>query len=126
MKKEAKPLEEEWAMVFHHTNVQLLFMATRVHDVPQLFQQSACTQVIGIVGTIKWDKTVVRKCPSCLQEHDTCTYVLHCSHAGCVKNLLHTINLLEDWLTEADTDPDLLGCIEEYAYFLVVAAQWLI
>jgi hypothetical protein len=28
----------------------------------------------------------------------------------------HTVDLLEDWLEESGTDPDLLDCIAEYAY----------
>jgi hypothetical protein len=31
-KKEAKPLDKEWALAFHHTVAQLLFMATRVRQ----------------------------------------------------------------------------------------------
>jgi hypothetical protein len=33
-----------------------------------------------------------------------------------VQTLHHTLNLVEAWLEEADTDPDLLDCIAEYAY----------
>ncbi len=31
-KKEAKPLDEEWALAFHHMVAQLLIMATRVRQ----------------------------------------------------------------------------------------------
>ena len=37
-----------------------------LHEVPRLFQQWACKQVMGIAGTMEWDKTKVRMCPSCL------------------------------------------------------------
>jgi hypothetical protein len=89
-----------------------------LHEVPRMFQQWACKQVMvmGIAGTMEWDKTVVRKCPSCMQVRDTCAHVLFCDHAGCVETLHHTIGLLEVWLEEAGTNPDLLDCIAEYAY----------
>jgi hypothetical protein len=81
-----------------------------------MFQQWGCKQVMGIVGTMEWDKAVVCKCPSCMQIHNTCAHVLSCNHAGRVQTLHHTINLLEAWLEEAGTNPDLLDCIAEYAY----------
>ncbi len=81
-----------------------------------MFQQWACKQVMGIAGTMEWDNSVVRKCPSCMQLHDTCAHVLSCDNAGRVETLHHTINLLESWLEEASTDPVLLDCIAEYAY----------
>jgi hypothetical protein len=71
---------------------------------------------MGIAGTMEWDKTVIQKCPSCMQERDTCTHVLHCCHAGRVKTLHHTIDIMEAWMKEVDTDPDLLDYIAEYAY----------
>ncbi len=87
-----------------------------LHNVPKLFQQWACKQVMGIVGTMEWNKTERKKCPSCMQALDTCAHVLFCDHAGCVETLKHTIDLLKEWLSEGDTDPDLLDCIAEYAY----------
>jgi hypothetical protein len=71
---------------------------------------------MGITGTMEWDKSVVRKCPSCMQLRDTCAHVLFCKHVGRVETLHHTIDLLESWLEEASTDPDLLDFIAEYAY----------
>ena len=48
----------------------------KLEEVPKLFQLWAYKQVMGIAGTMmEWDKTVVRKCPSCLQEHNTCTHI---------------------------------------------------
>jgi hypothetical protein len=87
-----------------------------LHNVPKLFQQWACEQVMGIVGTMAWDKTECKKCPSCMQVLDTCAHVLFCDHAGRVKTLKHTIDLLEQWLGKGDTEPDLLDCIAEYTY----------
>jgi hypothetical protein len=76
----------------------------------------ACKQVMGIAGTMEWDKMMVRKCPSCMQECNTCEHVLFCCHSGQVETLKHTVDLMEAWLTKADTEPDLLDCIAEYAY----------
>ena len=81
-----------------------------------MFQVWACKQVMGIAGTMEWDKNTVRKCPSCLQERDTCVHVLDCEHSKRVETLRHTINLMEVWLEEANTNPDLLDCIAEYAW----------
>ena len=86
-----------------------------IHEVPRLFQQWACKQVIGIASTMDWDKTQVRMCPSCLKEWDTCAHVLYCDHIGRVETLWHTINLIEGWMEEVDMDPVLLDCIAEYA-----------
>jgi hypothetical protein len=51
-----------------------------------------------------------------MQEQDTCEHVLFCCHADRVETLQQTVDLMENWLTEADTDPDLLDCIAEYTY----------
>jgi hypothetical protein len=51
-----------------------------------------------------------------MQVRNTCAHVLFCDHAGCVETLKHTIDLLEQWLSKGDTEPDLLDCIAEYAY----------
>jgi hypothetical protein len=51
-----------------------------------------------------------------MQEWDTCAHVLHCCHAGRVETLHHTTDIMEAWMKEVDTDPDLLDCIAEYAY----------
>ena len=87
-----------------------------LHNVPKLFQQWACKQVMGIAGTMEWDKTERKKCPSCMQERSTCAHVLFCNHAGQVETLRHMIDLMEQWLNKGETDPDLLDCIAEYAH----------
>jgi hypothetical protein len=61
----------DWEMVY-----QML------HEVTRLFQKWACKQVMGIAGTMEWNKSDVRKCPSCMREHDTCSHVLFCDHVG--------------------------------------------
>ena len=79
-----------------------------LQDVPKLFQQWACKQMMGIAGTMEWDNMEHKKCPSCMQARNTCTHILFCNHAGRVKTLKHTIDFLEEWLCKGDTDPDLL------------------
>jgi hypothetical protein len=87
-----------------------------LHNVPKLFQQWASKQVMGIAGTMEWDRSEQKKCPSCMQEQDTCAHVLACNHAGRVETLRHTIDIMENWMNESETDPDLLDCIAEYAH----------
>jgi hypothetical protein len=74
----------DWEMVY-----QML------HKVPRMFQQWVCKQVMGIAGTMEWDKSVVRKCPSCMQQRDTCAHLLFCEHVGRVTTLHHTVDLLD-------------------------------
>jgi hypothetical protein len=75
-------------------------------EVPKLFQLWACKQVMGVAGTMEWDKAVVCKCPCCLQAWDTCAHILFCCHNDRVETLHHTINLIEDWLEESETKPE--------------------
>jgi hypothetical protein len=95
----------DWEMVYQ-----------TLHKVPRMFQQWVCKQVMGIAGTMEWDKSVTQKCPSCMQHRDTCAHVLFCEHAGRVATMHHTVDLLEGWLEESGTEPDLLDCIAEYTY----------
>ncbi len=110
---------------FHHINILNMHVFDlvdwemeyqKLQDVPKMSQLWACKQVMGITGTMEWDKAIVKKCPSCMQEQDTCKHVLFCCHAGQVETLQHTVDLMENWLMKADTEPDLLDCITEYAY----------
>ncbi len=88
----------------------------KLWDVPKMSQLWACKQVMGIEGTMEWDSTVIRKCPSCMQECNTCAHVLFCHHTGWVETLKHAIDVMEDWLEVVDTDPGLLDCIAEYSH----------
>jgi hypothetical protein len=64
----------DWEMVYE-----------KQQDVSRLFQVWACKQVMGAAGTMEWDKTTVRTCPSCMVARDTCTHVLFCFHKGRVE-----------------------------------------
>jgi hypothetical protein len=63
-------------------NVDWEMVYKTLRDVPRLFQSWACKQVMGIAGMMEWDKTVVRKCPSCMVAWDTCKHILSCCHKG--------------------------------------------
>jgi hypothetical protein len=96
----------DWEIVYH-----------TLWGVPKLFQLWACKQVMGIAGTKEWDKSTIHKCPCpcCLQARNTCKHVLQCSHHGRVETFHHTLDLVGDWLEEAETEPELLDILMEYA-----------
>ena len=102
------------AQEFEYIDWEMVYDTLRT--VPRLFQVWACKQVMGIAGTMEWDKSTVRVCPSCTVARDTCAHVLACSHEGRVMTLKHTLELTEEWLEDAETNPDLLDCIMEYAH----------
>jgi hypothetical protein len=83
-----------------------------------MFQIWACKQVMDIApanGNQPWERGLCPLCPSCAQVDKTCSHMQFCNHAGWVDALMKSINQLEQWLEEVDTDPDLLRCIVEYA-----------
>ena len=87
--------------------------------VPRMFQVWACKQVWNITGTnyetSRWS-AVSPFCPSCMQVPvpETCSHILHCSHAGRGEALQVTIKLLDQWMKQWGRDPDLRDCIYEY------------
>jgi hypothetical protein len=56
-----------------------------------------------------------RFCPSCAVEKETCSHILACKDVGRVEMFIKSIDLLDHWLDEVDTDPELRMCIIEYA-----------
>jgi hypothetical protein len=62
-----------------------------------------------------WEQSLCPLCPSCAQAPKTCSHILFCNHSGRVDALLKSIDLLDSWLAEVDTDPDLRDRIVEYA-----------
>ncbi len=99
----------------------------RVHrtlneEVPRLFQVWACKQVMNIAAT---NKNLSRrhrdgrcdKCPCCTIHVETAAHVLLCPEAGWVEAFQLGTTALEQWLDEADTDPDLTDSIVEYVQF---------
>jgi hypothetical protein len=88
-----------------------------LHWVPRMFQIWACKQVMNIAptnGSWPWEQDLCPLCPSCGQARETCSHILLCNHMGQVEVLMHSINLLEHWLVEVDTDPDLCDCVVTY------------
>ena len=89
-----------------------------LHRVPCMFQIWVCKQVVNIAstnGNRQWEKDLCPLCLSCGQDQETCAHILSCNHMGRVKTLMHSIDLLEHWLVEVDTDPDLRNCVVAYA-----------
>jgi hypothetical protein len=85
-------------------------------EAAKLFQLWVCKQVMGIAGKREWDRSEMRKCPSCTIARNTCAHVLFCDHEGRVETLKHTLEFMEKWMEQADTEPDLLDYIAEYAH----------
>ncbi len=63
----------------------------------------------------RWTGGLDPWCPSCKWCTETSKHVLLCEEAGRVATLLVTIGLLQTWLVEAGTDPDLGHCLITYA-----------
>jgi len=88
-------------------------------EVPRLFQVWACKQVMNIAAT---NKNLSRrhrdgrcdKCPCCTIHVETASHVLLCPEAGRVEAFQLGTTALEQWLDEADTDPDLTDSIVKY------------
>ena len=81
-----------------------------LHDVPRLFQNFACKQVMDIAATNHFvslrDDTTDKMCPCCLQEEETTEHILLCEEAGRVNAFLSTADALEHWLKDEEgTDP---------------------
>jgi hypothetical protein len=87
-------------------------------QVPRMFQIWACKQVMNIApanANTPWDDSINPLCPSCAQVPETCSHILYCDNTGRVDALLKSIELLDTWLGEVNTDCDLCDCIIEYA-----------
>jgi hypothetical protein len=88
-------------------------------EVPRLFQVWACKQVMNIAAT---NKNLSRrhrdgwcdKCPCCTIHVESTAHVLLCLEVGRVEAFQLGTTALEQWLDEADTDPDLTDSIVEY------------
>ena len=85
---------------------------------PRMFQVWVCKQAWGIAGTnreqARWSN-VSPLCPSCRQVSETCCHVRRCPHDGRVKELHATISLMDQWMKQNNTDPDLQDCVYKYA-----------
>ncbi len=91
---------------------------TALCRVPRMFQIWACKQVMDIApanGNRPWERLLCPLCPSCAQVLETCSHILYFNHAGRVDILMKSIELLESWLVDVETDPDLWDSIVKYA-----------
>jgi hypothetical protein len=88
-------------------------------EVPRLFQVWTCKQVINIAATNKnlsWrhQDGCSDKCPCCTIHVETAEHVILCPAVGRVEAFMQASQELEQWLEEANTDPDLINCIVDY------------
>ncbi len=65
---------------------------------------------------MEWDKMERKECPSCMRVKDTSAHVLVCHHEGMVETLHNSLSLMEEWMREVDTKPELQESIAEYAH----------
>jgi hypothetical protein len=66
-------------------------------------------------GNRPWEPDLCPLCPSCGQVWETCKNILLCNHSDRIETWTHLIDLLQQWLVEVDTDPDLWEGLVEYA-----------
>jgi hypothetical protein len=88
-------------------------------EVPRMFQIWATKQVMEIAGTnemqSKYKEGHDKMCPSCSCRIETCGHVLFCQEEGRVDVLEKSIDLLDDWLIDQNTNEPLRFCIIDYA-----------
>ncbi len=101
--------EVDWPIVYCTLN----------KEVPRLFQVWACKQVMNISATnrnLRWRHQDGRsdKCPCCIIHVETAEHVILCPEVGRVEAFMQSSQALEQWLGEADTDPELIDCIVDY------------
>ena len=55
-----------------------------------------------------WDHAC---CPCCQQDDETTTHLLTCPHTGMTTTWLSNVTLLQQWLEDCDTHPDIVFCL---------------
>jgi hypothetical protein len=74
---------------------------------------------MGIASTnelqAKWMEGLSDKYPRCCVVKETCSHILHCDEVGHVEALMQTVGLLEKWLLESETDPELANGLVDFA-----------
>ena len=89
------------------------------HSVPRLFQLWLCKQTMSIAATNKararFTPNLSPLCPSCNLEEETCAHILTCQEIGRVTALEASIGLLDSWMEETYTDPQLRTAITTFA-----------
>ena len=94
-------------------------MHNTLWGVPRLFQIWAAKQVIELAGTNKmqsrYKEEYCKKCRSCNNAVETCGHVLIFQEEGRVDMVNKTIDLLDYWLIDQDTNEELRFCLIDYA-----------
>eukprot|EP00956_Cyclotella_meneghiniana_P022017 scaffold40896_cov41-Cyclotella_meneghiniana.AAC.6 len=87
---------------------------------PRMFQIWACKQAMGVAGTNEMQARYTpghdKRCPSCNDAIETCGHVLTCEEEGRVDILHKSIDLLERWMDDNDTDEKLRDVLIAYAH----------
>ena len=55
-----------------------------------------------------WDHA---RCPCCQQDNEMTTHLLTCPHTGMTSTWLSNVTLLQQWLEDCDTHPDIVFCL---------------
>ena len=89
-----------------------------ITSTPRMFQIWACKQVTHIAGVCfvqdKYKKDQDKKCLRCGKEVETCAHVLNCKEEGRVKALTKYIQLVDQWMKNAETYDTLRTCLVRY------------
>ena len=95
------------------------FIAKALQEVPRMFQLWACKQVWDIAGTnslrAKWDNTVSPRCPSCKRWNETSGHILICREKGRATFWQASVDLLDKWLKDTNTDPIIRHAVVSFA-----------
>ena len=85
-----------------------------------MFQIWVCKQAMGVAGTNEMQTRYTpghdKRCPSCNDAIETCGHVLTCEEEGRVDILHKSIDLLERWMDDNDTDEKLRDVLIAYAH----------
>ena len=94
-----------------------------LHSLPRMFQIWAAKQVTGIAGTNlrlyiysrRKPNPHCKLCPSCRIRTEDCDHVLTCQESSRVDCLLKSVERLDKWLEEQNTEPRLRVALVKYA-----------
>jgi hypothetical protein len=88
-----------------------------LHNLPRLFQIWATKHVLGIAGTMSFlahQDDRCRRCPSCNGCVETCSHIAWCPEGGRSLAFEQSALMMERWLIENKTHPDLQSLLLRY------------
>jgi hypothetical protein len=88
-----------------------------LHGLPCLFQLWASKHVLGVAGTMKflsYQDSRSPLCPSCGICNESCLHVAGCTEEGRTDAFVQSTQVVEQWLTDNDTPPDLAHLRKHY------------